>query len=631
MALVLFLGGGFFLESKHIGRLTQPYLGRGFGLADHPVGLDGVPLGVDLHFREGVVVLHVPLADVPATLDGFDALRQAITTDDARIDAPLADEGYAGLGDERSEHRSAPDRFDGRDAGVGVAHHGLGDHAALEDQLGLGAERRGPPEDQVRDLADLDAADEVTHALGDGGVDRVLAHVPFDPEVVGPRPLVLRQGTPLSLVLVGGVPGPHDHLAAPAHGLGVAGHHADGAQVVQDVLGRDGLGPDAGLGEGHVLGDVLGQVVADHQHVEVFVQGVPRVRAGRVGRRGQHVLVLDHLDDVRGVTPARTLGVVRVDGPALERRDRGLDEPGLVEGVGVDQALDVVLVAHAQARVDGGRGRAPILVQLQPARPGLAGLAECHGRTVVPLARDAVVHGEAVDRLEHLLHQSLAGRARRRVRPRRWPRAPSQEGGHAARDGLVRLLRTDQVNVRVETAGSHDQAFSGDDVGTVPDDEVLVHARHDVGISCFADTLDHAVLDADVRLVDARPVDDEGVRDDGVENLLVASIASLTHTLAEGLAAAEFAFVAVAGHVFLDTHPQIRSAQANEIPGSRAEHAGIVRSRHRRSVNVRHVASWFGRVGETRRLKFREDVVDTGEVHHTRGQVVATADDLVTG
>ena len=72
-------------------------------------------------------------------------------------------------------------------------------------------------------------------------------------------------------------------LADAAHRLRVRRHHRERAEVVQDVLGGDGLAADARLGEGHVLGDRRVEVVADHQHVEVLVDGVDRVRPRRVG------------------------------------------------------------------------------------------------------------------------------------------------------------------------------------------------------------------------------------------------------------------------------------------------------------------------------------------------------------
>src|SRR3569833_3525137 len=141
-----------------------------------------------------------------------------------------------------------------------IYHLGIGNQAALYDMARLWAEPSVIPHDQVGQLADLDAADQVGHALGHGRVDGVLAHVALDAEVVGAGAVVLGQGAPLGLVLVGRVPRAQDDLAAPAHGLGIGAHHGDGAQVVQHVLGGDGLGADARFGDGHDLGDVLAEV-----------------------------------------------------------------------------------------------------------------------------------------------------------------------------------------------------------------------------------------------------------------------------------------------------------------------------------------------------------------------------------
>ena len=47
--------------------------------------------------------------------------------------------------------------------------------------------------------------------------------------------------------------------------------------------------PYSHLGERHVLGDVLVEVVADHQHVKVLIDRVDRERSRGVGRRGEHV------------------------------------------------------------------------------------------------------------------------------------------------------------------------------------------------------------------------------------------------------------------------------------------------------------------------------------------------------
>ena len=68
---------------------------------------------------------------------------------------------------------------------------------------------------------------------------------------------------------------------------------------------------------------------------------------------------------------AGAFGVEAVDRTSLERRDRIVDEARLVERIGVDRDLDVVLVGNRQAGVDDrGRG-APVFVELESAGAGL--------------------------------------------------------------------------------------------------------------------------------------------------------------------------------------------------------------------------------------------------------------------
>ena len=242
--------------------------------------------------------------------------------------------------------------------------------------------------------------DLVGDAVADGGVDGVLGDVALDALVV--RVLaVTGEGAALHLHLVRRLPGPQDDLADAAHGLRIRGDHADGAEVVEDVLGGDGLAPDARLGEGHVLGHARVEVVADHEHVEVLGDRVHRVRPGRVRRGGQDVGLAHGPDDVRRVAAAGALGVVGVDGAALEGRQGLLHEARLVERVGVDGDLDVEAVRHRQAGVDGGRRRAPVLVQLQAdgASPHL--LLERDRQAGVALAQEAEVDRQRIRGLEH--------------------------------------------------------------------------------------------------------------------------------------------------------------------------------------------------------------------------------------
>ena len=156
-------------------------------------------------------------------------------------------------------------------------------------------------------------------------------------------------------------------------------------------------------------------MVADHEHVEVLVERVSRIRPRGVRGAREDVFLAHDADDVRCVAAARALGVICVDCSALERGKRAFDKAGLVEGIGVNQTLDVELVADGETGVNGGRGGSPVLVELETARARIDLLPERDGEAVVALACDADVERERVACLEHLAHVVLAGRARRRA------------------------------------------------------------------------------------------------------------------------------------------------------------------------------------------------------------------------
>mmetsp|Transcript_5970 Transcript_5970/g.24661 ORF Transcript_5970/g.24661 Transcript_5970/m.24661 type:complete len:260 (-) Transcript_5970:316-1095(-) len=226
----------------------------GVALQLFPVGGHLVRLRVHRDDGKRVVVTHVQLGQTSALLDGHDPLGQSVGLGDALVDARLRHEG-----DARSArlvcrpHGTHDDGLRGGNGRVGVAHLSPRDLTALDDNLGLGPEKRRFPEAQVRELADFHAADDVRHPVRHRGVDGVLCDVSLDAEVI--RGAVLFEDAALRLHLGGGLPRAGDHFADSAHGLRVRRHDADGAHVVEDILRGDGLGADSRLGEGDVFRD----------------------------------------------------------------------------------------------------------------------------------------------------------------------------------------------------------------------------------------------------------------------------------------------------------------------------------------------------------------------------------------
>ena len=115
-----------------------------------------------------------------------------------------------------------------------------------------------------RQPAPVRATARGVHARVDGVLRNVALHAP----VVAPVGVAEGAERARKLAhLARSAPRAGHDLADAAHRLRVRGDHRDRAGVVEDVFCRDGLGTDARLGEGDVLGDVFIEVMADHEHL----------------------------------------------------------------------------------------------------------------------------------------------------------------------------------------------------------------------------------------------------------------------------------------------------------------------------------------------------------------------------
>ena len=546
-----------------------------------------------LDLRCGGVEFQVRLADLAGVFHRHGLLRQAPGVADAFGLGGGRDEGHRGVLDRTAigaPHRPRIDRLRRRDRSIGIAHLRTGNGAAQKDHLGLHPEERRVPEHQVGAFANLDRADFMRQPMRDGRVDGVFGDIAADAEIVVVAGF-LGEPAALFLHLVGGLPGADQHLADPTHGLAVRRDDRKRAHVVQDVLGGDGFAPDAALGKGHILGDRLVEVVTDHEHVEMFLERVHGKRPRRVGRRGQNVLFAADLDDIGGVAAAGALGVKGVDGAAFHGLYRVLDKAALVKCIGVDHHLHVHVIGHAQAAVDGAGGGAPILVQFQRAGAALDLFDQGFGQRGIALAGKGQVHRKGVRRLQHPPHMPGAGGAGGGQRSMRRAGATAQHGGQAGMQRILDLLRADEMNVAVETAGGQDAAFAGDHLGAGPDDDG--HAGLGVGVAGLADGGDPAVFQADIGFHDAGVIHDQRIGDDGIHRTAGPRDLGLAHAITDHLAAAELDLFTVGegvptlapgergpgllgGEVAFDFDDQVGIGQPQAVADGGAEHGGVI-------------------------------------------------------
>lgn len=134
-------------------------------------------------------------------------------------------------------------------------------------------------------------------------------------------------------------PGPSHHFADTTHGLSVTADHTDRTHVVQAALGRDCLATDTTLGKVHILGQILVQMVADHEHVNVLVERVLGEGKRRCGTGGQNVGLATDSDNVGCVTASSSFGVVGVNRASVNGAYSRLHKSGFVQGISVNSGL----------------------------------------------------------------------------------------------------------------------------------------------------------------------------------------------------------------------------------------------------------------------------------------------------
>src|SRR5437899_3028976 len=101
------------------------------------------------------------------------------------------------------------------------------------------------------------------------------------------------------------------------------------------------------------------------------------------------------------MSTTRAFGVVGMDGAVADGRYRRLDEPCFVDRVGVDRHLHVELVGHAQASVDSGGRRPPVLMELEATGSRAYLFRQRLRCAAVPFAEETDIDRPGIGGLQH--------------------------------------------------------------------------------------------------------------------------------------------------------------------------------------------------------------------------------------
>ena len=122
----------------------------------------------------------------------------------------------------------------------------------------------------------------------------------------------------------------------------------------------------------------------------------------------------------------------------------------------------------------------------------------------VAFAEQTDVHRQVVHRLKHFANVPLAGGAGGGVGAGSRAGAAAQHGGNTAHQRFFHLLGADKVDVGVDAACGEDFAFASNHFGAGANNDL--HIRLGIGVACFADGGDAAVLQPYIGFDDAPPV-----------------------------------------------------------------------------------------------------------------------------
>ena len=265
--------------------------------------------------------------------------------------------------------------------------------------------------------------------------------------------------------------------------------------------------------------------------------------------------------------------MVSVDRSASDRCQSIFDASALIQGIGVDRYLHIILICHIQAMIDNGRCCTPVFVDFQSHCTRFDLLDQRCFIGTVSFSEKSQVHWIFFCCFEHHFQVPRSRRTGRCICSVCRSGTASDHRCHAAVQCTVDLLRADKMNVGIDSAGSHDHAFTCQCLCGSSNRHARSHTIHDIRISRFADSDDFAVFDTDISFDDSGHIHDQCICDDQIQiSVFAAGLNGLSHTVTDGFSASEFNFISICGKIFFHFNDKARICQSYFIAHGRAVH-----------------------------------------------------------
>jgi len=314
-------------------------------------------------------------------------------------------------------------------------------------------------------------------------------------------------------------------------------------------------------------------MMAYHQHVQMLIQGIYCIWHSRIGRRWQNISCCCGADDIRCMSSACTFCMICMDRSSANSCKCIFHTAAFIQSICMNGNLYIILICNIQAVIDNCRCCTPVFMDLQSHGTGFYLLDQRSFIRAVSFSKESKVHRIFFCCFQH--HTKIP-----------WARctgscigsvcracSSSDHGCNTAVQCTVDLLRTDEMDMGINTTGCNDHSFSCQCLCGCSDSHSRCHPIHDIRVSRFTDSCDLSIFDSDICLDDSCGIHDQGIGDNKIQiTVTAAGFYRLSHSVTNSFTAAEFYFIAICGVIFLNLHYKAGVCKSYFVTSCRAVH-----------------------------------------------------------
>ena len=189
----------------------------------------------------------------------------------------------------------------------------------------------------------------------------------------------------------------------------------------------------------------------------------------------------------------------------------------------MDRNLHVIFIRNIETMIDNCRCCTPVLMDLQSHGASFYLFDQRSLIRAVSFSEESKVHRIFFCCFQHHPEIPRSGCTGSRICSVCRACSSSDHGCNTTVQCTVDLLRTDKMDMGINTTCCDDHSFSCQRLCGCTNGHSRCHPVHDIRVSCFSDPCDLSVFDSDICLDDPSGIHDQGVGDHQIQISITAA------------------------------------------------------------------------------------------------------------